>query len=320
VLGKSCADAAGLPSLEELSKSNGITVGPGDRGLIERMLYSFPVPTFYQDLANLARSGYFPRIISTGYDNLVERALFDLDLRPGHHFESLDVYGRRTTPPPTESSERPGRLERIRIIHSYPIGDEQLDPTLLSDLVAPVGSGGLDVVLVGYRNEAPPVEAWLTSQSAQDLWWVSDEASMSLPWNGNVQELRDEDGAPETFFGKLGLLLASAAIAATDADHEANIAELASSDAGDLDYKFAKKRLDEAKAAVLPKAKAVDPPPQPSPQPSQAPSQPHRLYRLLHSTGRSGRTRGGFFQVKENNELASEIRSTGGDGSERLGV
>ena len=245
VLGKSCADAANLPSLEELSKQNGITVGPGDRGLIERMLYSFPVPTFYLDLANLARSGYFPRIISTGYDNFLERALFDLDLRPGHHFESIDVYGRRSSAPPTESSERMGRLERIRIIHTYAIGDEQMDPTLLSDLVAPVGSGGLDVVLVGYRNEAPPVEAWLTSQSAQDLWWVSDEASMSLPWNGNVQELRDEDGAPETFFGKLGLLLASAATSATDAGHEANIAELASSEAGDLDYKFAKKRLDQ---------------------------------------------------------------------------
>jgi hypothetical protein len=112
-------------------------------------------------------------------------------------------------------------------------------------LVAPIGRDGLDVVLVGYRNEATPVEAWLTSQSAQDLWWVSDEASMSLPWNGNVQELRDEDGDPETFFGKLGLLLASAATAATDAGHEANIAELASSDAGDLDYRFAKKRLDQ---------------------------------------------------------------------------
>lgn len=244
VLGQSCAEAAGLPSLEDLAKKNDIQVGPGDRGLIERMLYSFPVPTFYMDLANLARAGYFPRIISTGYDNLVERALFDLDLRPGHHFETLDLIQR-----PSQSRPEPwkptSRLDRIRIIHAYAGPGEPFDSTLLSEMVAPIGRGGLDVVLVGYRNESPAIESWLANQSAQDLWWVSQESSSSIPWPGPSQELRDEDGAPATFFGKLSLLLSSAASAGSDAENEANFAELASSAADDLDYAFAKKRLDQ---------------------------------------------------------------------------
>lgn len=245
VLGEACADAARLPSLEELSKQNGIEVGPGDRGLIERMLYSFSVPAFYLDLANLARAGYFPRIISTGYDNLLERALFDLDLRPGHHFETLDLSGRRSRQQRPEDWDPTSRLDRIRIIHAYAFANDPLDASMLSEMVAPVGRGGLDVVLVGYRQEAPAIESWLASQSAGDLWWVSDVAPRSFDWAGPSQQLRGEDGAPETFFGKLGLLLSTAIPMGSDAEHEASFAEFASSGADDLDYAFAKKRLDQ---------------------------------------------------------------------------
>ncbi|HEV8545191.1 MAG TPA: hypothetical protein VGQ64_02760 [Candidatus Limnocylindrales bacterium] len=241
VLGSSCAEAAGLPSLNDLSKQNDIEVGPGDRGLIERMLYAFPVPTFYLDLANLARAGYFPRIISTGYDNLVERALFDLGLRPGHHFESLDLFARRSQQPwdPT------GRLDRIRIVHAYGQADDAFDPVRLSQMVAPVGRATLDVVVVGYRSETKAIERWLSTQSAGDLWWVSDETTISISWLGRRQEISGEDGAAETFFGKLSLLLSTAISAGSDADHDESFAQLAASGAEDLDYAFAKKRLDQ---------------------------------------------------------------------------
>jgi hypothetical protein len=244
VLGAACAEAASVPSLEQLSREVGASVGAGQRRLIEKLLWSVPVPSFYQDLANLARAGMFPLIFTTGYDNLVERALFDLGLRAGHHFEVIDLAGR------PESPERGDGPIGLRIVHGTEVGGRGIEPQALdAALEASRPRGRLDVVLVGYRGEAPTLERWLSAQAPGELWRVSDESQPTVAWRGEVQELTGEDGAPETFFGKLGLLLLGTdAGFDPDVAYESNFEDLTTRGDAQVDYTFAKQRLDRAKA------------------------------------------------------------------------
>ena len=89
LLGDACARAAGIKSVDELRADHGDEVDNPDA--LEALASTIVVPPFYYDVANLARSGYLPVLVTTSYDRLVERALSDLGLREASDFEVKDL-------------------------------------------------------------------------------------------------------------------------------------------------------------------------------------------------------------------------------------
>jgi hypothetical protein len=207
VLGAGCPQAAKVPSLEELRETWGEDVD--DPAGLEAILWSVEVPPFYYDIANLARAGYFPVVVTTGYDRLLERALVDLGLRPGDQFETVEPAawrGRAPVPPPDAD---------VRVVHAHGLddGDPVGDPVGALDLGTGHEPGEpLETVLVGYQGESPSLDRWLGAAAGGDLWWANadDEHGDHLGpagWRGEVALITGNEAVPSTFFGQLALML-----------------------------------------------------------------------------------------------------------------
>lgn len=244
ILGVGVAKAAKVPSLEELSKQYGDPVDPANRRLIERLMWNIPAPSFYYDVSGLVRSGAFPNVITTSYDDLLERSLVDAGLRPGHHFESIDL----TAPvAPSKSSSS----VRIHILRCH--GTASFAPTTLTLALGRQGRGnGLGIVAVGYEFESPGLDLWMQSQRGGDLWWVSekpdDTAPSRLGWTGERQAISGDAAVPEAFFNQLALWISFGGDAAAYAPDAPEGEDRLSSGGDDpLDTLDVRRRLEQAK-------------------------------------------------------------------------
>jgi SIR2-like domain len=249
-LGSGCARAAGVPSVEEMARelfSNLKSATPDlaskylrgsgrnperlkkafygllrelapaqRRALLLQFLASVPVPLFYQELAGLVQAGYFPLILTTNADTLLERALEAAGLRHERHYRVVVLVGSRAD----DTAIAGASDERITIVKLH--GDvsqdrvaltpeeiaEALDPqrTLLERELHH------DLVLVGFDPaESEPFTKQL-AQGRGDLWWVAPEAPepaalADIASVRDVMYLHGASGSPEMFFGELSLLL-----------------------------------------------------------------------------------------------------------------
>ena len=205
VLGADVARAANVPSLDELSRRVGQAVEPGDRRMIDRLLYDTPAPAFYQNVANVIREGFLPQVATTGYDSLLERTLEDAGLRAPYHYASLDVGDSRSD---EGSASRAGPDTRLRIVHVH---GTAAPGRLAAALGVPERGHPLRVVVVGFEFESPIVEEWLAHADAGDLWWVArdvaEDPQARLRWAGDFAAITGDGAAPNDFFGQLGLIL-----------------------------------------------------------------------------------------------------------------
>ena len=239
VLGSEIATAAGLPPLEQLVAEAGLSpADAADRRIIERLLWDRPVPPFMYDAAGLVRDGFFPRVITTGYDNLLERALVDAGLRNGNHFAVVDLGADAGRQPSPGSA-------RIRIVRCH--GATVIRPGAMDRAMGMRFEAGRTVlVVVGYQFESPALEGWLASLDGCELWWVSPTgdggAASRIGWRGEWHTVTGEATTPETFFGQLSLLLVHLPTASAGSLDEAGT----SPGDDELDALYLHSRLDQA--------------------------------------------------------------------------
>lgn len=209
VIGARCARAAAVPSLEELSERAGQSLRPTDRRLIERVLYDIPVPAFYQHAANLAREGYLPWIVSTGYDTLIERALIDAGLRPGHHFSVIDIGASAEE---SRSNRGPPPPSPWGVVHVFDSAEMSASPGLIDAAVRGQGaSHPLRAIVAGYEFESPALTDWLVGVPQGELWWVAPDpagdARDRLRWSGDWMAIEGDAASPAEFFSQLSVLI-----------------------------------------------------------------------------------------------------------------
>jgi hypothetical protein len=241
-LGKACARAAGAPmerALSSLVKDFGESLKPGIdvsvqvesgklsivdavsqitagmppslRYMLLQMFYNrLPVPLFYQDLAVLAKAGYFRGIFTTNFDTLLEQALDGADLRRGTDYFVLTPDTLSHSPLPDEA----GPAIVIYKLHGD-LGERNVALTV-DEIRAALGPQqrffrrGLreDLIIAGYEFESDPVNDWLISSGADEIWWVSaapppPESIEKIASTRSINYLLGADSSPDAFFGHL---------------------------------------------------------------------------------------------------------------------
>jgi hypothetical protein len=253
LLGAGCGKAAGAPTLEAIARDALATFGydtppvskdePASlvlskfaaqteklsRPQLSRMLRSLyarvPVPSFYQDLALMVRERFFPIILTTNFDALLEIALDGVGLRSSDYALTTLGSPRRDADASAMRTLRPRGNPLTHIIKLH--GDlEQAGAALTPDDIGRAldtsrswikGELSPDLVMVGHEPGEPAVDAWLARQPQRELWWIS-EAPAPWPivgdWSHDVQALVGDMGRPQIFFQQLALRLLRAAEAA----------------------------------------------------------------------------------------------------------
>ena len=203
VVGERCAVAAKVPPLDELRSKYGDAVDDPD--LLETVVNGISVPPFYLDLANLARAGMFPTIVTTGYDRLLESALTVAGLRQGDQYSVYDLHEGR-------GSVMGVRPSPIRIVRTWGIADAERGAKLIGMATGTEAGVPLRLVIVGYGDESDAVDSWIRDAGGGELWWVHDAESpdrllAAARWTGEVAPISGPDSEPPTFFGQLALVL-----------------------------------------------------------------------------------------------------------------
>jgi SIR2-like protein len=264
-LGVGCAAAAGAPSMEAIARDVLRTFGydatpasadePFDhllsrfaertdklsRAQLTRMLRSVyakvPVPSFYQDLALMVRERFFPIIVTTNFDTLLELALESVGLRNSDYL--LTALGPRSRSESAPSRNlRPGSEPLTHIIKLH--GDlaqdlgyltpgeiEQALATSRQWIKADLSG---DLIMVGHSPGEGPIDGWLAQAPQRELWWISPNDGVPPEvggWSNDVHVLSGDLGRPQIFFQQLALRLLRAAeasepAAAADMAPEAN--------------------------------------------------------------------------------------------------
>lgn len=244
-LGAGCAKAAGAPSVEiiarDLLKTFGYDTTPASkdepleqvlsrfaahtsklsRSQLTRMLRSLyakvPVPSFYQDLALMVRERFFPMIVTTNFDTLLELALEGVGLRNSDYL--VTSLGSRTGSDSAPRNLRPGSgpLTHIVKLHGDLAEDAahwttaEIEQALAASRpwIKPDLSG--DLIMVGHSPGEGPVDGWLAHAPHRELWWIS--AADGPPpaaigaWSNDVHVLSGDLGRPQIFFQQLALRL-----------------------------------------------------------------------------------------------------------------
>jgi SIR2-like domain len=248
-LGAGCARAAGVPSVEEMARelfSNlknatpdlaseylrgsgrdpepltkafyGLLadLAPAQRtALLLQFLESVPVPLFYQELAGLVQAGYFPRILTTNADTLLEQALEAAGLRHERHYRVLVLVGSQADVAPADASDE--RVIILKLHGDVFQGGDAITPEEIVDALEPQRTLverelDHDLVLLGFDPaESAPLREQL-AHGRGNLWWVAPEVPepAAVADIANVREvmyLHGASGSPEMFFGELSLLL-----------------------------------------------------------------------------------------------------------------
>jgi hypothetical protein len=189
--------------------------------MLQSLFASVPIPPFYLDLARLIRRGWFPQILTTSYDNLLEKALD----RVGVAASRLQIVSLGPQTPSLPSEEPEDALASIVKLH----GDlaqsaVQLMPHDIARALSAsrrfVSSELLgDLIVVGHTAGDDPVDQFFARSPQRELWWVSEQPQPDATlaaWASQVQVIGGELGRPERFFPQLALRLADAAASLAD--------------------------------------------------------------------------------------------------------
>jgi hypothetical protein len=244
-LGAGCATAAGAPAIEnvarDLLKTFGYDTTPASpdepyehvlsrflehtnklsRSQLTRMLRSLyakvPVPSFYQDLALMVRERFFPTIVTTNFDTLLELALETVGLRNSDYLLTALSPRSRSEIAPVRNL-RPGSEPLTHIVKLH--GDLAQDIAYLTtgeieqalsasrQWIKADLSG--DLIMVGHSPGEGPIDAWLAHAPQRELWWVSTEDQPPPAvgaWSNDIHVLSGDFGRPQIFFQQLALRL-----------------------------------------------------------------------------------------------------------------
>ena len=244
-LGAGCAKAAGAPSADivarDLLKTFGYDTTPASkdeppekvlsrfathtsklsRSQLARMMRSLyakvPVPSFYQDLALMVRERFFPTIVTTNFDTLLELALEGVGLRNSDYL--VTALGSRPDSDRPTRNLRPGSgpLTHIVKLHGDLAQDTaywttaQIEEAVASSRpwIKPDLSG--DLIMVGHSPGEGPVDGWLAHAPHRELWWISADDGPAPAavgaWSDDLHELTGDLGRPQIFFQQLALRL-----------------------------------------------------------------------------------------------------------------
>jgi hypothetical protein len=154
-----------------------------------------PIPEAAQELALLARDGFFGAILTTSFDSLVERALESAGLVYDRDFAVFDLLDG---PPP------PSRQRQLAVLKAYsPSGIRRSDElgSLVDEIAVVIGSGSDD----------PDLE--LLTYQGGDVWWfgtVEPHQALRdalLRSRSHVYVVSGPTRTPDRFFGELSLRL-----------------------------------------------------------------------------------------------------------------
>lgn len=210
LLGLDFARAAGIPSFSELAtvavpdtpETERVRefrewlerVAPVDRAIIAAQLTgTIPVPQFAQEMALLARDGFFETIVTRSFDALPERALEMTGLFDEDGYRIVDCVDQ----------EWDGVTAGLIVAKAYRETIDRTPPVqpAIDGMVIAVGAGESDTALVNaLAYEGGP------------LWWVDRHPPPPADRDAyeRARELRLVVGAagePDRFFGELSLLL-----------------------------------------------------------------------------------------------------------------
>lgn len=244
-LGAGCAEAAGAPSADvvarDLLKTFGYDTTPAakdeppeevlsrvaahtsklSRSQLARMMRSLyakvPVPSFYQDLALMVRERFFPMIVTTNFDTLLELALESVGLRNSDYM--VTALGSRIGSDRPTRNLRPGSgpLTHIVKLHGDLAHDTahwttgQIEEAVASSRpwIKPDLAG--DLIMVGHLPGEGPVDSWLAHAPQRELWWISADdgppPAAADAWSNDVHVLTGDLGRPQIFFQQLALRL-----------------------------------------------------------------------------------------------------------------
>ncbi|HXH94793.1 MAG TPA: SIR2 family protein [Thermoanaerobaculia bacterium] len=238
-LGDGCSEAAGVPKLpqiaaramqmfglaktatgsphEELVGSFLDTITSMKKEQVARMMQmifaSIPVPSFYQQLAQLVRERFFPLIITTNYDTLLEQALDSVGFRA---FDYRVTTFDGVTPISTSTGggselvhivKLHGDLAR-QVIHFTP---EAVDSALRSSRQFVKSELRGDLIMVGFSFGDEAINSWLSHSPSREVWWVApkppDNPQVVSSWAQEWHEISGTFGNPSIFFAQLSLRL-----------------------------------------------------------------------------------------------------------------
>ena len=215
--GESSKDETDASVFEEFSQLTETFSGPQFARMVRSLYASVPVPSFYEDLAVLIREGFFPLVLTTNFDTLLEQALAATGLRASdYRVTTFGLRGTSTPPdveplanwaPPTHIVKLHGDLAQDQahvtpdeIQAAFRRSQRWIKPDLKADLI-----------MVAHHLADDPIDRWLASSPDRELWWVNltsptDEVRVRS-WAREYQEITGEAGDPRIFFPQLSLRL-----------------------------------------------------------------------------------------------------------------
>lgn len=240
-LGEGIAQAAGMPTIEEMARDLYPTITPylkhgaidedplhgfydfwqglepfDRQSLLQRYYGEKPVPAFYFDLVKLLAGDCFAYVATTSFDTLLEQALDLRGLRRGQDYlvatpDDLSALDRLS---PDWSP-----LIVVKLRGDLAGGELAILPDEVERRLAPqrrAVKGGLlsgEIVMVCYGFEIDMINKWLASTQGA-LWWVSQEQPEPGVWRqiraAHRTRLIDGPNAhPQEFFGILSMALAT---------------------------------------------------------------------------------------------------------------
>ncbi len=140
----------------------------GRYSVLQRFYSKIPVPDFYIEIARLIRDGYFQHVITSGIDDLLEKALASLGVT-SREYQSISLASEED-----RISFVPGDTARFLIIKLHGdlqqqkvvVSPEEIEETLGRHRTFVKGELAGNMVMVGYNAESGPVEKWLTLWTA----------------------------------------------------------------------------------------------------------------------------------------------------------
>ncbi len=236
-LGAKCAEAASAPTLVAIARMALSTFGLEsdttsltDDGLVRkyyehlrrlprtqiaRMLQSLyakvAVPSFYVDVAFLIREKYFPIVVTTNYDTLLDQALASVGVSKAQC--RITTIGLHPTEESSPDAPDDNVLVDIVKLHGdiandqVPITPAELDRAL--DLHRSAVKSDLrgDMIMVGHSTEGDPIDQWLAHSPSRELWWIGPDESAPLnkiaSWSNDIREITGEAGRIAPFFAEL---------------------------------------------------------------------------------------------------------------------
>jgi hypothetical protein len=235
-LGEGCAQAAGAPSRAAIARqalqtfgfegnagdlqdaevfdkfaSHTASLAPAQLGRMLRSLYApVPVPSFYQYLAILIRERYFPMILTTNFDTLLEQALAASGVRESDYYVTTfpDRIVRGSGEPLTHIVKLHGDLAQ----DIAQVTPDQIDEALRSSRRWIKRDLQGDLIMLEHILCDDPIDRWLGHSPARELWWISEnpppDPSKIASWSDRpVHEITGTIGRPSGFFAQLALRL-----------------------------------------------------------------------------------------------------------------